>query len=227
MTKPHAAQVGAFTLLEMLIVVTLIAVLAVVIGLGFSGGEKSAALGTAQVTVANVMIATRMRAISTGHAARMLINSDIGSPDRYLRQLVVQEFDPASGTWESKMEVNLPPGTYLLPQQNKTPAGLLENDVLWRKADNSTVLHSSIFSAGFVSERINGTRAESWVAVEYNYRGTTTTSGAIVLSAGQMRAPGSYSASESPVRLLDSANVRGLSVTSYGMVTYLNGREAF
>lgn len=217
----------AFSLLELLVVVGMIATLALVAASAFSAGGKSAALSTAQVNLSNLIITARTRAVATGHSVRIALHSDVTSTERYFRYLVLQELDPVTNLWGSRSDLTLPVGVYVLPQQAKTLPGMLVSDALWKKADGTTVLHSSVFSDAVFTAQINSDHAENWDALTYNSRGISTNSGFIVLATGAVRAPGSYGAAESPVQLLNQDNVRGIQISTYGMPTLLNGRDAF
>ncbi|MDB6114504.1 MAG: hypothetical protein JWQ62_1449, partial [Lacunisphaera sp.] len=84
-------RTAGFTLLELLVVIGLIAGLSFVLISGLGGGGKSAALQSAQATLANLLMAARMKAMATGQPARVLVQIDPASPDassRYLRYLV-------------------------------------------------------------------------------------------------------------------------------------------
>ena len=51
--------------------------------------------------------------------------------------------------------------------------------------------------------------------------------GDIILAAGHVRPPGSYLAGESPVELESPENVRGLTLSSYGVPVLINARASF
>lgn len=219
-------QRRAFTVIELLVAVSIIALLATLVFGAFSGNSKSLALESAQATLGNLVVAARTKAMANGRAARLLIHNDTANPERVRRYLILQEQD-ANAAWVTTSDVLLPKGVYVMPSQNHLLTGLLEGDVLWKKIDGSTVLHSSALSGATVTVQVNSATTETWEVLSYNYRGTSGTSGFVVLASGQLRTPGTYGAGESPVRLVSPDAVRGLSISSYGMPTYLNGRAAF
>jgi len=220
-----------FTLLELLVVVGLIAALSSFLMHGLAGGGQSAALQSAQALVANIVTAARTKAMASGKSSRVLIHVDAASPGRplrYLRYLVVQT-QTASG-WQTFADVFLPDGSYVVPGNfTVTPAGLFAttSSVPWTKADGTALLSTALRSNQITSEMINGADAEQWVSFIISANAGTAQPGDIILAAGTRRAPGSYQAGESPVELSNPENVRGLTLSTYGVPALINSRTSF
>jgi prepilin-type N-terminal cleavage/methylation domain-containing protein len=119
----------AFTLLELLVVIGLIAVFSFFIAGGLSGGGKSAALQSAQAALANVVTAARTRATVTGCRVRVLINADVADPARFRRTIALQqEATLNSNSWNAPSFVtSLPEGVFVLPYRSRAPTGFFDN----------------------------------------------------------------------------------------------------
>ena len=223
----------AFTLLELLVVIGLIAALSLVLLGGLGGGGKSAALQSAQATLANLVSAARTDALAGGGAVRLLINVDpvsTADPSRFLRYIAIQE--QSGGVWQPvpKVEIFLPEGIYVVPGNFTTiPAGLFSASTAtpWTKTDGSLLRSTALRANQVLSLAINGTAAEQWVSVSFAATGTTAQSGDIILAAGHRRAPGSFPTGDSPVELENPETVRGLSLSSYGLPALINDRAGF
>ena len=223
--SPTLWDVGGFTLLELLVVLGLVAALSVVLLGGLAGGGKSVALQSGQTLVANLITAARTRAVATGNQTRVLVHHDLDSPlanERYLRHLALEEL--RAGSWMTLQATALPAGVYILPHQNRTPAGLLPGDTAWTKVDG-TRLHSSCMFRAPIQQVVDGTTAENWVEIAFTAQGTTATSGQLVLATGRLLPPGSSGGS--PVLLENQETVRGLSLSGYGLAVFINERGSF
>ena len=226
-----ARPISGFTLLELLVVVGLIAIFSFFIAGGLTGGGKSAALQSAQATMANLVTAARTKAMASGQSARVLVHIDVAStsqPLRYLRYVAVQT-QTATG-WQTVTEAFLPNGVYVVPGNFSTiPAGLFaaNTSTPWAKADGSALRSTALRSNQIISETINSPATEQWVSFTLSSSAGTAQSGDIVLAAGHVRPPGSYLAGESPVELESPENVRGLTLSSYGVPALINARASF
>src|SRR5687767_6536503 len=72
----------AFSLLEVIVVIGLVAGMTFLLIGSLAGGGKSVALQSAQATVANLVTGARTKASATNRKTRMLIHADAGQPDR-------------------------------------------------------------------------------------------------------------------------------------------------
>lgn len=222
---------GGFTLLELLVVVGLIAALSFFILGGLGGGRKSAALRSAQATMANLVAAARIKAMAGGHSARVLINVDPGSdsrPRRFLRYVVLQV--QVDGAWQGVTDAYLPDGVYVVPGNfSSIPGGLFAADTAapWTKPDGSALRSTALRSSQISAEAVNSAVAEQWVNLGLSAVGTTAQAGDIILAAGKLRAPGSYAAGESPVELGNPEAVCGVTLSSYGVPVLINSRAGF
>ena len=229
-TRPPAGfHRGAFTLLELLVVVGLIGALAFFVAGGLTGGGQSAALQSGQALLANLITATRTAAAAGGQSARLLVQVDPGgSPTRYLRCLVVQ-VQAATG-WQTELATALPDGVYVVPGNFPTlPAGLFAPAaaVPWTKADGSALRSTALRANQLATEAVNQAAAEQWVAIVISAQAGTVQSGDLILAAGRRRAPGSYAAGDSPVELLNPETVRGLTLSAYAVPILINARLGF
>jgi prepilin-type N-terminal cleavage/methylation domain-containing protein len=222
---------GAFTLLELLVVVGLVAVLSFGAMVGLAGGEKPAALQSAQALLVNLVTAARTKALATGRSARIVFQVDAGSaslPARYLRYVAVQTQSGAG--WETFTAAYLPAGVYVVPGNFAAlPAGLFApgTTVPWTRADGSA-LRSTALRANQVSpESIEGAEVEQWVGITLSAQLGTVQSGDIVLAIGRPRPPGSFAPGESPVELENPELVRGVTLSSYAVPALINARTGF
>jgi len=89
--RSATARRSGFTLLELLVVITVIAILLGFIGVNLTGGG-AAAMGAAQRTVGTLLLQTRIQAIMNGSKARLLVHNDPEDEERYHRFLRVAAF---------------------------------------------------------------------------------------------------------------------------------------
>jgi prepilin-type N-terminal cleavage/methylation domain-containing protein len=222
-----------FTLLELLVVVGLIAALSFFLLSSLSGGGQSAALQTAQATLANLVSAARVKAFAGGGGARLLVNVDPASaadPARFLRYAAIQV--QVAGVWQPApvVDVYLPEGLYVVPGNfTSIPAGLFSAGTAtpWTKSDGSALRSTALRANQVISATINSLVAEQWVCVSFASAGTTAQSGDIILASGRRRQPGSFAEGESPVELENPETVRGLTLSTYGLPALINDRASF
>lgn len=217
---------GAFTLLELLVTVALVAALAVFALRGSAGAGMSAALRSGQAAVANLFVVARARAMGGGDSARVLFHVDPASAQasqRYLRFCVVQVGE--AGNWKTVTEIFLPRGVYFVPGNFPTlPSGLFSSEA-WVREDGVSALRSTALRASnLVSEAIESTIVEQWASVTIADTGNTSQSGDLVLVSGE---PRPTITGESPVRLTNPASARGLTLSTYGLAAFVDDRASF
>ena len=228
---PRMKALKAFTLLELLVVVGLIAALSFLLIGSLGGGGKSAALQSAQATMASLVTAARVKAMATGQSARVLVCIDQNSaalPARFLRYVALQV--QINGIWQLLADGYLPAGVYVLPGNFSTiPTGLFATTTnpAWTKSDGSALRSTALRSNQITAETINSTTTEQWVSLSITAAGTTAQAGDIILIVGRQRAPGSYAAGDSPVELENPEQVRGVTLSTYGVPALINNRASF
>lgn len=225
-------QICAFTLVELLVVMGLVAALTFFLIRGLGHGGRSASLKSAQAIMANLIGAARINAISSGRSCRILIHIDPSAqadPQRYLRYVVLQ-LQNVDASWRTLVETYLPEDIYMIPGNfSPIPAGLFsaETVVPWRKSDNSELRSTVLRSDRVTTEIIGGVTPEQWVGVWFSSNGTTFQSGDFILVTGRRRPPGSYGDDEAPIVLENPAHVRGLKLSAYGLPMLINSRPGF
>lgn len=223
--------IRAFTLLEMVVVIALVVSLSLLFMRGLSGG-KSSALKSAQAILANLIVAARTHALANGRPCRILVHIDPAStvePHRYLRFVVTQLQDP-DGDWRTIAANWLPDSVYIVPGNSTSlPTGLFADSptVPWKKVDNTDLRSTALRFAQGTTLAIEGATAERWVALDFSANGTTFQSGDLIFVHGRPRAPGTRAAGEAPVVLENPADVRGLTLSTYGVPALVNGRTSF
>lgn len=225
----------AFSLLEILLVIGLIAGLALILTGGLMDAGKSTRLKTAQATLANLVTAARTKAPATSRKTRLLIHADAASPERYLRYLVLQlAREPGSNpaNWDTLTTVTLPPGVYVVPA---SLTGLVADLTQWmRLSDPTEELASDMFrnqNLTYASEGDSG--AQLWTGLAFTPNGTVAAlvsgpprTGAIIVADGQTRVPGTYGYAEPPIRLSNPQAVRGLMLSFSGVPALINDRSS-
>lgn len=220
----------AFTLLELLVVLGLIAALSFVLIGGLGGGGKSAALQSAQATVANLIAAARVKAVASQREARVLFHIDPNSPlaaERYLRYYALQQRN-ASGAWETTQTGVLADGVGVLPRLITSPSNLVAPGLNWTRPSDNGALRSSAFRAAAEEVlEIDGLIGERWTAITIAAFGTTTNSGDLVLGALTRLPPTETTAGLSTVQFSNPEQVRGVSLSGYGLAVLVNERSGF
>jgi type II secretory pathway pseudopilin PulG len=225
---PQPRATRAFTLMELLVVVGLIAALSLVV-LSALNTSRGSALQAGQGTMANLLVAARSKAAATNQSVRLLVNfnpTSTDQPSRYLRYVVLQV---QSGTaWQSVTDAYLPDGVFVIPGNVAIPTGLFAStDNAWTKTDGSDLRSTTLRNNNSVTDAINGSTTELWLCLPIAATGTTSASGDLVLAAGRARPPGSFAPGESPVELVNPEEVRGLTVSQYGVAMLINSRSSF
>lgn len=234
--QPWGRLPAAFTLLELLVVMGLVAALSATAFSGLAGGGRGSAMSSAQATLAGLVTAARTRAPATGHKLRLLVNLDPQQRDRYLRLMVLQlarQAGPSPADWDTVQRISLPDGIYVVPA---TLAGLVALPGEWKRvSDPASDLVSDLFSGQVLSLALEGElSAQVWTGVAFTPAGTLAAvsggpppKGTVVLAAGRLRDPDAVAAGALPVELENPQGVRGLLLSAYGVPALLRDRNAF
>jgi Tfp pilus assembly protein FimT len=213
----------AFSLLELLVVVGLMAALAFALMRGLGGG-KAVALSSAQSLVSNLLALARARAVTNGTTTRLLFDQGPASraaASRYLRYLVVQEKATDTDAWQMVADAYLPAGTCVLPEQSNQLAALLAGPEGWTRS-NGSLIDSSALATSAEPAAVPAFPTDTWTRVEFSPDGTPDPSGGLmVVATSRTTAP-----TESvPVQLANPGEVRGLLLSRYGVAVWLNDRS--
>lgn len=234
----RVCSTSAYTLVELLVVVALIAVLAVWLPGGLAGGSRAAALSSAQASVAGLVSAARLQATASGRKTRLLVHNDPMAPTRYLREIVWQrarQAGAAPADWDTVESLALPAGCYVVPGSLLQAGGLVADAAEWRRRSQPTQsLVSDLFANQALRLTLDGeSEAQSWTGVAFTAQGTLAAvnggpppTGAWLLALGAPRPPADVLAGESPVRLGSSRAVRGLLLSAYGVATLFDDPDA-
>jgi type II secretory pathway pseudopilin PulG len=223
--RPRGSSRSAFTLIELLVVIGLIVLLVGGIGIALRGGDKSAALQSAQGSLASALSLARAQAALKGADAALAVNADSSDSERYLRYyvVVVKNSSVTPPIWEVTGDGEyLPAGVYFLPKPTPTGAAL-----------NGDVDFDGMESAGFdgeVAQDISGLGSR-WLMIgisSLGHRVNATGSGAaaagsIMLSTGDVQPPDS----SPPFKYNNAFNVRGFFISQYGVGALINNRDEF
>ncbi len=162
-------QAPAFTLVELIVVITIITILLTVGALGLKNLSKGSGI-SAGVPIAEAVFAeARAIAVGKGTNARVLIHAQQDSDDefhkeRYLRYMAVQyeELDAdgnPSGNWVlASRGTTLPDGVYFMKDLSEESAPALESETVTLPGNSSTTCYYYTFnSEGLItSPKING-----------------------------------------------------------------------
>ena len=219
---------SAFTLVELLTVIGVVAIFAGVVLFPLRGGDRSEARDAAVSTLSSLVAAARGIAALKGVNGALFVGDDTSSPDRYRRYVVVCVEDTSTGKWEPvDAGVMLPVGIYILTKSNPLPTdgpGLYKNPGdLWTRPSGGELRSTAL--ATNTTQTVNSDIPEAWSYVAFTPRGTlaTGTAGDIVVAGGRPESGGAQAAI-----LVDGPdNVGGMSISAYGSVTILRHREDF
>lgn len=210
-------EAAAFTLLEIVMVLALVALLTGTLGFALSGRGSTHALQHAQSLVSTQLVAARSLASLTRQNVRLLIHTENRSEDleeRQLRFMQVVSLSP-DGSWRCRDDgVYLPRGVCLVPKI--TP----------------TTLPGEAWVDGTLSQ-INGEvalevtdggrrRVVKVYYVEFTPLGNTTVA-TLVLSPAVRESTGADLA----VTFTEPRNLRGIKLSQYGAQTLLPSIESF
>jgi prepilin-type N-terminal cleavage/methylation domain-containing protein len=218
---------SAFTLIELLTVIGIIAIFSGIIAVALRGGDKSQARDATVSTLSSLIASARSSAALKGVNAAVLINADTANPERYRRYVVVCTVNAATGLWEPvDAGVTLPVGVFVLTNANPLPTsgpGLHKSSTENWTRPSGGELRSTVLSAS-VTQAVNSAASEAWTFVAFTPRGTSAgTSGDIVVANGRLLS----GAAPASVLLEQPENVGGISISNYGSVTILRHLEDF
>lgn len=207
----------AFSLVELLVAVGLIALMAAGIGVALRGSGSTSALQNAQGVVAGVVTAARMQAMAQNASVRIMIDADPAS-EGYLRTCRI--LVSTGGAWrQAGSPATLPAGTYVVPSAEIAGATFSEVNGPWPEARRSSLTKSpeEVPLVSRSGEDGNSERAV-WTVFDFNGQGLPSLRGTVRLQliVGVARRAADALVFENPEL------VRGVMVTDYGVPLLLN-----
>ena len=201
-------------MIELLVVIGVIAVLAGGIGMTLRSNNHNTGLQAAQSTIAGMVRLARAQAALKQQNVGIFVNMKTTNLDCYLRQLVfaVDTSAAQNGTSWTLLDGGtiLPQGIYVVPKT--LPAGA-----------PSALKLSTALSSSTVNLAVNSATAEAYAYVYIKPLGAPSIAGQIVLSTATLKTD-----TGTPVLTFDNANnVRGLTISSYGIATLINESTGF
>jgi len=114
------SEKAGFTLLEMIVTLSLIAILSSIVYVSSNHGFEDRALARASSDVGLMVKAARAEAIMAGRDARLIVNLDDADADRFLRYVgvVTRDADESTKWVASHPGIALPEGIYVVPESS-------------------------------------------------------------------------------------------------------------
>jgi prepilin-type N-terminal cleavage/methylation domain-containing protein len=215
-----AGRRRAFTLIELLVVIGIIVLLLGGVGIALSGGNKGAALQSAQGAVTSLLYSARAQAALTGRNAALAVNADANNRERYLRYCVVVVRNQADTAWVPAGEGQyLPAGVYFLPATTPSSTALEPG------VDFNGLASSGFDTTAPESGTFNDSQANGWLLLKITPLGRRTVSndGKLVLTVGSAQPPDAAT----PVKFSNGQNVRGFIISKYGVGSFINDLSGF
>ncbi len=223
----------AFTLIELLTVVGLIAVLVAIAGYALGGrGSDGAALASAQNTLQSLVAATRAQAALHQTTARLLVYAatpPAGDGDKYLRYLQVVREEPfGSGTWTAAGPATLlPAGVFLVPPSNIQTT----NGTSWNTSTTngpiSLFASRSAVAMTVDGQPFGGTSGRLAFYIEFTPEGRVGASFVSATSPPKLALATATPSLTAPPAFNNPAAVRGLLIRFGGAVTRVNDANSF
>lgn len=235
-TRIQAPARRAFTIIELLVVIGVIAVIAGIAVAAFNSRNPGVSVRSGQLVSVSLLNAARARAVATGYPARLLIAADdVNAPDDYLRKFYVayQEVRATNSTtgavtlaWRlTDAGTALDQGVYVIPPG--LTAAQLDSSV--NLTDYTSNKLESVFSSVTLFNNNFGTdiKTQRFYYYEIDPQGgglSPTILYRLVLSTGQLTLPGSTP----PGPRFDNPNfVSGFRLSTYGVPTLVNDVPSF
>lgn len=120
MILSHKEYRSGFTLLELLVVISVMALMMGFIGFSLLGGGGSS-LDAAQREMVSLVQQTRMQASLSGRETRLIVHDDPSDPEKFHRYLeIVVEDANVTGAWRPLGQGTLlPDETYIVPDEDR------------------------------------------------------------------------------------------------------------
>lgn len=239
MTRRAPSRRRAFTLMELLIVIGLIAGMTYLLARSIGGGSANA-LQSGQAQIANLVTAARMKSAATGRRTRLLFHMDLSNnPDnRFLQFVVLQvgsDNTPSPAFWTTVNSAFLPDGVYVVPASLTMFANLVSDSQAWKKTSAQTedLVSDALAQTSLIAIEGDGV-AQTWAGFMFTPNGTLASisggpppKGMIVVALGALRPPSAFNAGESTILLRGPEYVRGVALSAYGIPALLNERTSF
>lgn len=220
----NSAKRHGFTLFELLAVVGLMAVVVAVAVGGLREAGGGAARDAAVALLDSRVAEARQLATSRGEPVRLLVCNDPALTERYLRTVVLAVPD-GSGWRAADGGSPLPAGIVVLPAvalATSGPGAVRRDGDDWTRGSGGALRSTALtpYAESGTEPAILGTTF--WLMVRFSATGGTS-SGDLVVATGR-RCDEAV-----PVTLVceQPDNVAGLSLSAYGVATFVHGRAGF
>ena len=220
----HTRRLDAYTLLELLVVIGVVALMAGGIGLALRDGTPTVALQSAQGTVASLLTAAQSQAALAQNRTMLVVDAD-PSGVSFLRGIhIAVETTQNSGRWHLSGDITLPPGIYVVPGGATTVNGVsyVADDTtvsVWPARRRSTL---QVVLPGAVPAGA-GNPAGIYLSMTAPFTGLAATSmgggDKFVLAAARRNTAG--------INFYNAELVRGIALSAYGVAILINDGPGF
>jgi len=220
--QDECAVQRAFTLIELLVVLAVVGILAGVAFASAGDAGRATALRSAQATLANLLSATRNRALARGVPVALAVHDDPSNPVRYRRMIAIVE-EIATSSPKVVAVFELPKHAYVLPHRARFTEQMREPGN-WVGGISGNGLGSTRFlnPGGVIPVAIARPTVERWEYALVTVSGTMSGGGALIVGLAERVDDGPF-----PIRFQSPELVRGVMVSNYGLARMINGRAGF
>ena len=177
---PHFRDVGAFTLLELVVVLGVVLLLVGLLGRALSGGSIANRVDAGCATAMSLVQAARAQALLGATRVRLIVNHDRTDPERYLRSAGIIEWNERDRVWQAASGgTSLPKGVFFL----------LED--VGQGSDGGIGIDEMRIGFPQNVQGVDGGEEATWLYLEFDSRGAFQAAGTrIFVASGKRSTPG-------------------------------------